>query len=219
MARGIARPPKAKRRRPDAYPVPSRSLALALLLGATALSACSMNPKYERPATPVPPSWPVGDAYLRQSEAALPTVRYSDIFRDARLQQLIVQALANNRDLRIAAANIASTRAQYRIQRANLLPNVSATGRYSYTDRGSGGAGSSAVGEVARAPTPAITVAPGPATAPSVAARVPASAMAVSTPAVEPGASLRVPVAAAAPGRSIWASTRSSWTCSGAFAH
>ena len=125
---------------------PSRSLALALLLGATALSACSMNPKYERPATPVPPSWPVGDAYLRQSEAALPTVRYSDIFRDARLQQLIVQALANNRDLRIAAANIASTRAQYRIQRANLLPNVSATGRYSYTDRGSGGAGSSAVG-------------------------------------------------------------------------
>ena len=146
-----------------------------------------MNPKYERPATPVPPSWPVGDAYLRQSEAALPTVRYSDIFRDARLQQLIVQALANNRDLRIAAANIASTRAQYRIQRANLLPNVSATGRYSYTDRGSGGAGSSAVGEVARAPTPAITVAPGPATAPSVAARVPASAMAVSTPAVEPG--------------------------------
>ena len=72
-------------------------------------------PAVPEPATPVPPSWPVGDAYLRQSEAALPTVRYSDIFRDARLQQLITQALANNRDLRVAAANIASTRAQYRI--------------------------------------------------------------------------------------------------------
>ncbi|PTT41994.1 transporter, partial [Stenotrophomonas sp. HMWF022] len=118
----------------------------ALLLAATALSGCSLAPKYERPATPVPPSWPVGDAYLRQSEAALPTVRYSDIFRDARLQQLITQALANNRDLRVAAANIASTRAQYRIQRGSLFPAVSATGRYSYTDRGSGGAGSSAVG-------------------------------------------------------------------------
>ncbi|WP_322963086.1 efflux transporter outer membrane subunit [Sphingomonas fuzhouensis] len=118
----------------------------ALLLGATALSACSMTPKYERPATPVPPSWPVGDAYLRQSEAALPTVRYSDIFRDTRLQQLIVQALANNRDLRVAAANITSTRAQYRIQRASLLPQIDATGRYSYTDRGSGGAGSQAIG-------------------------------------------------------------------------
>ncbi len=118
----------------------------ALLLAATALSGCSLAPKYERPATPVPPSWPVGDAYLRQSEAALPTVRYSDIFRDARLQRLITQALANNRDLRVAAANIASTRAQYRIQRGSLFPAVSATGRYSYTDRGSGGAGSSAVG-------------------------------------------------------------------------
>ncbi len=81
-----------------------------------------MNPKYERPATPVPPSWPVGDAYLRQSEAALPTVRYSDIFRDARLQQLIVQALANNRDLRDRGGQHRLTRAQYRIQRANLLP-------------------------------------------------------------------------------------------------
>jgi len=118
----------------------------ALLLTATALSACSLAPKYERPATPVPPSWPVGDAYLRQSEAALPTVRYSDIFRDARLQQLITQALANNRDLRVAAANIASTRAQYRIQRGSLFPQVDATGRYSYTERGSSGAGSQAIG-------------------------------------------------------------------------
>ncbi|WP_312487844.1 efflux transporter outer membrane subunit [Sphingomonas sp.] len=118
----------------------------ALLLGATALSACSMAPKYERPATPVPPSWPVGDAYLRQSEAALPTVRYTDIFRDTRLQRLIEQALVNNRDLRVAAANIAATRAQYRIQRASLLPSVSANGRYSYTDRGSGGAASNAIG-------------------------------------------------------------------------
>ncbi|WP_443026658.1 efflux transporter outer membrane subunit [Sphingomonas sp. Leaf21] len=118
----------------------------ALLLAATALSGCSLAPKYERPATPVPTSWPVGDAYLRQSEAALPTVRYTDVFRDARLQRLIVQALSNNRDLRIAAANIASTRAQYRIQRGSLFPQIDATGRYSYTDRGSGGAASQAVG-------------------------------------------------------------------------
>lgn len=62
------------------------------------------------------------------------------------MQRLIEQALVNNRDLRVAAANIAATRAQYRIQRASLLPNVSANGRYSYTDRGSGGAASNAIG-------------------------------------------------------------------------
>jgi len=90
------------------------------------LTACSLAPKYVRPEAPVPQSWPVGDAYLRSSEAALPTVRYQDIFRDPRLQALITQALANNRDLRVAAANIAAARGQFRIQRAELLPEVDA---------------------------------------------------------------------------------------------
>jgi multidrug efflux system outer membrane protein len=95
-----------------------------LILATTALAGCSMEPKYVQPATPVPPSWPVGDAYLRQSEAALPAVTYRDIFRDARLQRLIQQALTENRDLRIAAANIRVAREQYRIQRAERLPEV-----------------------------------------------------------------------------------------------
>lgn len=99
--------------------------ATALMLGA-ALAGCSMEPKYARPEAPVPPSWPVGDAYLRQSEAALPSVTYRDIFRDPRLQKLIEQALANNRDLRVAAANIEAARAQYRIQRADLFPQLNA---------------------------------------------------------------------------------------------
>ncbi|MFD1787138.1 efflux transporter outer membrane subunit [Sphingomonas floccifaciens] len=97
------------------------------LLVATALAGCSMTPTYERPAAPVPPSWPVGDAYLRQSEAALPAVTYRDIFRDPRLQRLIETALVNNRDLRIAAANIAIARAQFRIQRAERFPTVGAS--------------------------------------------------------------------------------------------
>ncbi|QDZ06774.1 efflux transporter outer membrane subunit [Sphingomonas panacisoli] len=93
----------------------------------TGLTACSLAPTYVRPETPVPPSWPVGDAYLRSSEATLPTVRYQDIFRDPRLQSIIAQALTNNRDLRIAAANIAVARGQFRIQRAELLPEIDAS--------------------------------------------------------------------------------------------
>lgn len=95
------------------------------LLAATVLAGCtSLEPKYVQPEAPIPPGWPVGDAYLRASEAALPTVSYRDIFRDPKLQALIERALVNNRDLRIAAANIASARAQYRIQRADRLPTV-----------------------------------------------------------------------------------------------
>jgi multidrug efflux system outer membrane protein len=114
-----------------------RSLVL-ILAASTALAGCSLAPKYARTELPVPPALPVGDAYLRQSEATLPAITYRDVFRDPRLQQIIVQALANNRDLRVAAANIAATRAQYRIQRADLLPQVDASGRYSYSGGGNG---------------------------------------------------------------------------------
>ncbi len=114
-----------------------RSLIL-ILTASTALAGCSLAPKYARTELPVPPSWPVGDAYLRQSEAALPAITYRDVFRDPRLQQIITQALANNRNLRVAAANIAATRAQYRIQRADLFPQIDASGRYSYSGGGNG---------------------------------------------------------------------------------
>jgi len=117
---------------------------LVTLLAATSLAACSLAPHYVRPELPVPPSWPVGDAYLRQSEATLPTVSYTDIFRDARLLGLITQALANNRDLRVAAANIAAARAQYHIQRAELLPEVDASAGYRFAHNTSGSTSSGA---------------------------------------------------------------------------
>ncbi|PZU10191.1 efflux transporter outer membrane subunit [Sphingomonas sp.] len=120
----------------------------ALLIAAASLAGCSMAPRYERPAAPVPPSWPVGDAYLRQSEAALPAIRYTDVFTDARLRQIIDIALANNRDLRVAAANIEIARSQYRVQRAALFPQLDATGRYTRTggDDGSSNSYSANIG-------------------------------------------------------------------------
>ncbi|HUD28670.1 MAG TPA: efflux transporter outer membrane subunit [Novosphingobium sp.] len=114
-----------------------RSRLLAAVLPALALGACSLAPKYVTPAPPVPTSWPVGDAYLAQSEAALPLVSYKDIFRDARLQALVDQALLNNRDLRVAAANLAAARAQVRVTRANQFPAVGVSG--SATDNETGG--------------------------------------------------------------------------------
>ncbi|MCH4892966.1 efflux transporter outer membrane subunit [Sphingomonas sp. SFZ2018-12] len=111
--------------------------AIGLMLAPVALAGCSLAPKYERPAPPVAPSWPVGDAYLRQSEADLASLKFDQVFRDTRLRTLIETALANNRDLRVAAANIEAARAQYRIQRAELLPVVSTGGT---VNRNRGGA-------------------------------------------------------------------------------
>lgn len=109
----------------------------AAALAALALvSGCSMAPKYVQPAAPVPTSWPVGDAYLAENEAALPVMSYREVFTDPRLAKLIEQALANNRDLRVAAANIAAARAQYRIQSAAQLPRLDAAAGRTQFDNG-----------------------------------------------------------------------------------
>jgi len=105
-----------------------------------ATGCASMAPQYARPDPRIPTSWPVGDPYLRASEAALPAVPYTQIFQDPRLQALIGQALTNNRDLAIAAANIAAAREQVRIQRAEQFPQVDASGGVTATadDQSSG---------------------------------------------------------------------------------
>ena len=99
----------------------------AVTLIALLATACTtMEPKYARPAPAIPASWPVGDPYLAQAEVGLPVLTYQQVFQDPRLQSLIAQALANNRDLMVAASNIASAREQYRIQRAQQLPTLNA---------------------------------------------------------------------------------------------
>ena len=108
------------------------------LIATTALAGCNLTPHYARSALPVPPSWPVGNAYLAQSEASLPSITYAQVFTDPRLQAIIKQALVNNRDLRVAAANIVAQRAQYRIQRADLLPTVDASATYTRSGTGAG---------------------------------------------------------------------------------
>lgn len=117
-----------------------------LLLASTlALAGCSLAPKTVLPPPPVPQSWPFGDAYLLRSEAALPILSYQSVFTDARLQSLAEQALTNNRDLRVAYANVAAARAQARVTRAGQFPGIGVSGGAGYSDgsgNGTGGGGS-----------------------------------------------------------------------------
>src|SRR5512136_1176240 len=107
-------------------------LFLFLIVITFLLAGCTMAPKYERPAAPVPAEWPKGAAYQAPETAApAPTaaeLRWQEFFTDEKLQKVIEIALNNNRDLRLAALNVERARALYRIQRAELLPTVNATG-------------------------------------------------------------------------------------------
>jgi len=104
------------------------------ILAATLLAGCTLEPRYRRPDAPVPPSWPAGDAYLQQDDAALPGYSYRDVFGDPRLRAVIDQALANNQDVQLALANISAARARYRIRRAELFPTVDAAAGYRRSD-------------------------------------------------------------------------------------
>ena len=99
--------------------------AIALVLG-----GCSLQPLYQRPDAPVARAYPSGPAYAAgaadtRAGPAAADIGWRDVLTDPRLQRLVEIALANNRDLRVAALTVAQVRAQYRIQRAALWPQVS----------------------------------------------------------------------------------------------
>ena len=89
---------------------------------ATLLGACTFEPHYYRPPAPVP-ALPGGTA----SDTVAADIGWREFFPDPQLQQLIALALTDNRDLRVAALNVQSAQAQYRIQRASLFPTIDAS--------------------------------------------------------------------------------------------
>jgi multidrug efflux system outer membrane protein len=105
------------------------SFLLVALLGP--LAGCTLMPKYERPAAPVSQSWPSNTTPSTATTTTAADIDWRQFFDDPRLQKLIALALENNRDLRIAALRVEQTRAQYRIQRADLFPGIQ--GEASYT--------------------------------------------------------------------------------------
>ncbi len=119
------------------------------------LAGCSMQPDYVRPTLPTASTYP---ADVQTGVAGRPAVEigWRAFFGDPRLQALIATALENNRDLRAAVARIAEARAQYRIQRADQLPSVEATGSATRSRTPIGSAG---IGTTPGAPTGAAVTA------------------------------------------------------------
>lgn len=94
---------------------------LILLAQGLLLAGCTMAPRYERPALPVPAA-PTGAPQADET----PPLAWNAFFTDARLRRVITLALANNRDLRIALAHVAEARARAHVQGADLFPTITA---------------------------------------------------------------------------------------------
>ena len=116
------------RRRPRAWAL---GLGVALMAGSPALAGPTTA------GSPMPPQWPSGPAYGATATGTAPTYSYRAVLADPRLVALIETGLAHNQDVALSLANIAAARAQYRIQRAALLPQIDASAGWNHA----GGAG------------------------------------------------------------------------------
>ncbi len=117
-------------------PMLRQAMTAVTLAALLMLQACSLTPTYQRPELAVPKALAGAEAASAASAAAsasaasTPAVAelpWRNYFPDARLQSLVCEALANNRDLRVAILNIEQLRAVYQIQRADLFPTVNAS--------------------------------------------------------------------------------------------
>ncbi|WP_415493123.1 efflux transporter outer membrane subunit [Burkholderia ubonensis] len=102
---------------------------------ALALAGCSLAPRYERPAAPVPASYAPVDGAPSAAQPSNPALLddWRAYFTDPALQAWIDAALANNRDLRVAAGRVEEARALYGVQRADRLPSLDANLGYERT--------------------------------------------------------------------------------------
>jgi outer membrane protein, multidrug efflux system len=102
-----------------------RRLLLALTL--VFLTACTLGPDYRRPEVPLPSFYRGLDPTAPPEPGSIGDLAWWTIFRDETLQTLIVTALAQNYDLRVAAARILDAQAQVVVTRSYQFPSIDGT--------------------------------------------------------------------------------------------
>jgi NodT family efflux transporter outer membrane factor (OMF) lipoprotein len=97
------------------------------------LSGCMVGPDYRSPIMNLPTRWGQSDERPRPRADAgseIELARWWQSFNDARLDELIDQALVSNLDEKIALSRIREERAYLVISRAGLFPTVDLAGSY-----------------------------------------------------------------------------------------
>lgn len=91
-------------------------------------TGCAVGPNYHRPAVQIPENFRSPQPMPPAQAESLADLKWFEVFKDSKLQDLIRTALAQNYDLRTAVANVEAARANLGITRSNQYPNVTASG-------------------------------------------------------------------------------------------
>jgi outer membrane protein, multidrug efflux system len=105
------------------------------ILGAVAstlcVTACTVGPRYQRPATNTPQDFRGATApESNPNTSSLGNEKWAEVFGDPVLQQLIREAVANNYDVKIAAQRVLEQQDQVGITRAQQFPTLNGGGSY-----------------------------------------------------------------------------------------
>jgi len=99
------------------------------LLGILALllleAGCMIGPKYKRPAVDVPQEYRAPAPQQASQASSLGNEGWWQVYQDPVLAQLIHTAIADNYDVRIAAARVLAAQAQVGITRSSQFPSAS----------------------------------------------------------------------------------------------
>lgn len=111
---------------------------IAMSLAALSLAGCMVGPNYRSPVPDAPaqaPFYSAGSPVFTQDQ---PPGRWWVLFADPVLDRLVEEALRNNTDLRVAAANLRRARAVLRETRSGLFPSVDASASATYSRQAGG---------------------------------------------------------------------------------
>jgi multidrug efflux system outer membrane protein len=103
------------------------------VLAAAFLAGCTMGPNYHRPAVQTPNTFRSPAPTTTSDAASLADLKWWEVFKDEKLQELERTALAQNYDVRDAAARVEAARANLGITRSNQFPNLDANADISTT--------------------------------------------------------------------------------------
>jgi multidrug efflux system outer membrane protein len=104
------------------------------------LTSCAMGPNYRRPEVQIPQSFRAPEPQPAANASSLADLKWFEVFRDEKLQNLIRATLENNYDLRSAVANVEAARASLGITRSEQYPNITAGGSVQVTRLSADGA-------------------------------------------------------------------------------
>ena len=103
-----------------------RTKLLAPMLTAGLVAGCAIGPNYARPEVPTPATFRA-DPAAPADGASLADLKWFELFKDERLQEMIRTALVHNFDLRDAVVRVELARANLGITRADQFPTIEAS--------------------------------------------------------------------------------------------